>query len=276
MKVISSLGWAMAGSLLLAGCTQDTPGNAGIEDGSHGSTAPDAAAAPAAAVLQDVIETTPTHIIGISYPKDLAAPPGLAKVMQAYADQARAGLAEALDALGNDKPRVPYELSLSFDVTADTEQLLAISADGSRYTGGAHGEPLMARFVWLKAADTLLSADALINDPAGRAAVAQYVEDTLIAQMQARLEAERLDAGELASARAQAVEMIREGTEPQAENFRQLQPVVDRSGKITAVRFVFPPYQVGPYSDGTQSVDVPAAVMLRYVAPQYAELFSKS
>lgn len=274
MKVAHATGSAMLLGLLLAGCSQDTAAPA-VQPAGQGSAMSSSSQADSQPVLQDVIETTSTQIIGISYPKDLAAPPGLARVLQDYADQARDGLAEALQELGNDQPRVPYELSLSFDVTADTAQLLAISADGSRYTGGAHGEPLMARFVWLKARNALLGADQLIADPASRVAVAKYVEDALIAQIQARLEGERLPADELASARAQAVGMIREGTEPQAENFRQFQPIVDRSGAITAVRFVFPPYQVGPYSDGTQSVDVPAAVMLRYVAPEYTALFSK-
>ena len=39
--------------------------------------------------------------------------------------------------------------------------------------------------------------------------------------------------------------------------------------------FVFPPYQVGPYSDGTQSVDVPASVLLPYVGAAYAGLFAR-
>ena len=45
---------------------------------------------------------------------------------------------------------------------------------------------------------------------------------------------------------------------------------------MTAVRFVFPPYQVGPYADGTQTVDVPASVLLPHVAPEYAGLFARN
>lgn len=231
---------------------------------------------PAPALLMDVIETTPTHVVGISYPKELDAPPGLVRVLRAYADQARSGLVQALEELGNDSPRVPYELSLSFAVTADTPQLLAVSADGSRYTGGAHGEPLLARFVWLKQSGALLTADALITDPDGRQRVAGYVEDALIAQMETRLQAERLDGNALVSARVQASEMIREGTQTGADNFRQFQPVLSSDGRIQALRFVFPPYQVGPYSDGTQSVDVPAKVLLPHVAAPYVALFDPS
>ena len=41
-----------------------------------------------------------------------------------------------------------------------------------------------------------------------------------------------------------------------------------------ALRFVFPPYQVGPYADGTQTVDVPAEVLRPHIAPEYAGLFA--
>jgi len=47
--------------------------------------------------------------------------------------------------------------------------------------------------------------------------------------------------------------------------------LVDRSWP--ALRFVFPPYQVGPYADGTQTVDIPADVLLPKVAPAYRHLF---
>src|SRR5687767_3099016 len=50
------------------------------------------APAPATSVarpLQDVVETTPNYIIGISYPKSAAKYPGLALALQAYAAAAR-------------------------------------------------------------------------------------------------------------------------------------------------------------------------------------------
>ncbi|MGN5663501.1 hypothetical protein ABUK39_06180, partial [Xanthomonas citri pv. mangiferaeindicae] len=45
--------------------------------------------------------------------------------------------------------------------------------------------------------------------------------------------------------------------------------------QITAVRFVFPPYQVGPYSDGTQMAEVAASTLLPSVAPEYVHLFAR-
>lgn len=255
------------------GCKPEPADEAKPSAAASATAAASAQAAPESVQLVDVIETSPTRIIGISYPHDASIPAGLADVLQQYAEQARAELQTALEGLGNDQPRVPYELSLSFTVSADTPALMAISADGSRYTGGAHGQPLMARFVWLRQQQRLLPIDALITEPASRAALAGYVQNALVEQMENRLRADQLPADELASARSNARRMIDEGTTPEMENFSQFLPVVDRQGRITALRFVFPPYQVGPYSDGTQTVDVPVSVLLPHIAAEFRGLF---
>ena len=70
-----------------------------------------------------------------------------------------------------------------------------------------------------------------------------------------------------------AAGMIEQGTAPDAQSFAQFEPIPSADGKWFGLRFVFPPYQVGPYSDGTQTVDVPAAVLLPHVAAEYRDLF---
>jgi hypothetical protein len=273
MKKIMGLGIGVLGAMLLLAC-KDKAEVAPLH-GEQGSAGVDAVQqAPAAPQMVDVIETSPSQIVGISYPHDASVPAGLVKVLQEYADQARAELQSALDELGNDKPRVPYELSLSFTVSADTPQLMAVSADGSRYTGGAHGQPLVARFVWLKQEGRLLPIEELIAQPASRTAIAGYVQEQLVAQMENRLRADHLPEPEQAEMRRSARQMINEGTEPDAQNFSQYLPVIHRQGPIEGLRFVFPPYQVGPYSDGTQSVEVPLDVLLPHLEPKYRALFS--
>src|SRR3546814_19906094 len=68
--------------------------------------------------------------------------------------------------------------------------------------------------------------------------------------------------------------MIDEGSGADAGNFSQFEPVLDAAGRITALRFVFPPYQVGPYPDGVQVAAVPASTLLPYVAEPYRDRFS--
>ncbi|WP_367346350.1 DUF4163 domain-containing protein [Stenotrophomonas bentonitica] len=266
------------GLVLLAGCKREPDTTAPPTEG-PATTQPDTTA-PQATVdapleLRDVIENTPQAVVGISYPPDVNRYPGLAKALSDYATAARGELQQAVDGLGNDKPTMPYELSLSFEKLLETPQMVVISADGSRYTGGAHGEPLVARFVWLPEQQQMLTAETLIPDTKGWGAVSDYVADQLRERVATRLSSDDMEPGQQQEALRSASRMIADGTGASADNFSQFQPITDPNGLITAVRFVFPPYQVGPYSDGTQTVDVPAAVLVPHVAPAYAGLFAK-
>lgn len=225
--------------------------------------------------LEDVIEHAPAYMVGISYPRGLDAYPELAALIRSYSQDARAELMEAVSGLGNDKPAAPYELSLAFETVLQTADLIVVSADGSRYTGGAHGEPLVARFVWLVKERKQLTAQALIPDPAGWEKIAREVASQLHNAAAQRVEADRVPVEEQAEQVASADRMIAEGTAAQVDNFAQFVPVLNPAGQITALRFVFPPYQVGPYSDGTQTADVAASTLLAWVAPEYVHLFAR-
>lgn len=263
--------------LALAGCRKDEQQQdaAGTQPDPNApvAQAPVTPAAPETVDLSDVIEQTPSYMIGISYPQAAARYPGLARELTTYAGHAKAELLKAVAELGNDKPTAPYELSLSFDMLTDTPRIVAVSVDGSSYTGGAHGQPLVARFVWLPGQQKLLTAEELIQSAQGWQGISDYVEDKLLEQATVRAQGEDMSPEEQQAQVRNLSRMIDEGTAPDAGNFSQFQPVLDEAGQVSALRFVFPPYQVGPYSDGTQTVDVPAAVLLPHVAAGYKELF---
>jgi len=260
--------------LAIAGCGKnDAPAPAAAPEAAPAVEAP-VDAAPAAVELHDVIDTNARYVLGISYPPAANAHPGLARALSDYAGQARSELLKAVDELGNDTPTAPYELSLAFDMAVDTPKVVAVSAEGSSYTGGAHGQPLVARFVWLPERQELLTAQALVDSPKGWQAVSDYTRDKLLEQAMLRAQGEDLTPEEQQAQVRNLSKMIDEGTTPDAANFTQFEPVMDAGGRIAALRFVFPPYQVGPYSDGTQTVDVPASVLLPHVAAGYRELFA--
>ncbi|WP_440975055.1 DUF3298 domain-containing protein [Pseudoxanthomonas winnipegensis] len=263
---------------LLAACSpSSTPPqtSAPANGAAPASTAPAASAPPAQAALADVAESDPRYVIGISYPPQINQYPGLAKAVGDYAGAARQGLMEAVKDLGQEKPTAPYELSLAFDMVASTPEVVAVSGNGSRYTGGAHGEPLVARFTWLPQRQTLLTTQSLLTQGKGLEAVSAYVREQLHTAASLRNDDPGLSPEDRASLLQSATQMIDEGTAPKLENFSLFQPVMNADGKITALRFVFPPYQIGPYSDGTQTVDVPAQVLAPYLAPEDAGLFVK-
>lgn len=260
-------------ALLTAACNRNSdPAPAQTPVGEIPAATP-TAPLPASTQLKDVVETNERYIVGISYPPAAAKYPGLAAELKKYADAAHAELMQSVSGLGNDKPASPYDLSLSFNQLLDTPQMVAIAADGSTYTGGAHGTPLIARFVWLPQQNALLQAQQLVPQAQGWKAISEYVREQLHGALSQRIDADEMPVGERAEMIKSAGKMIDEGSEANARNFAQFEPVVGTGGKLKALRFVFPPYQVGPYADGTQTVDVPAEILLPHVAPAYRNLF---
>lgn len=259
--------------VLLAGCNRQAP------------TAPAGAATPAAAAratpavtpavpaLEDVIETTPGYIVGISYPHMATRYPPLARAMHDYAEAARAELMKAVAGLGGEKPRAPYDLSLQFTPLVETPRVVAVAADGSSYTGGAHGMPLVERFVWLPQMQQMLAAEQLIPDAGNWAPVSAYVREQLMTALSSQLDEEALEGDLRAEQLRFRSKMIDDGTAPEAKNFARFEPVMNADGSIRALRMVFPPYQVAPYVEGTRTVVVPAQVLLPLVAPAYKALF---
>ena len=241
------------------------------------ASAPAAPADPVAVAatpeLKDVIETTPAYIIGISYPQEAMRYPPLARALQDYAAAVQDQLMQALGELKGRRPAVPYDLSLNFSLVAETPRVVAVAATGSSYLGGAHGVPLEQRFVWLPQMQQMLAAEQLIPNAADWAPVSDYVRAQLKTRVQRDLDDDHLDPDVYAEQMQMRGGMIDEGTAPKPVHFARFEPVMNADGSIRALRFVFPPYQVAPYVEGTQTVDVPARVLLPLVAPAYRPLF---
>ena len=256
---------------LLVGCKRDDAPPAAVTPLPGEVAVPAGPAAPV--VLKDVIETTPGYIVGISYPARAAVYPPLAQALHAYAEAARAELMQAVAGLKGAKPRAPYDLSLQFSMVVETPRVVAVAADGSTYTGGAHGAPLVERFVWLPQGQQMLAAEQLIPDADGWVPVSAYVREQLMTALSASLDEEALEGEARAGQMALRSRMIDDGTAPSAASFARFEPVMNADGSIRALRFVFPPYQVAPYVEGTVTVAVPARVLLPLVAADYRPLF---
>ena len=226
--------------------------------------------------LKDSVETDPRYIIGISYPPEANRYPGLAAALHRYTQVAREELMESVEARGDgsDAAGLPYDLSLDYRTVVSTPSLLAIAADGSMFTGGAHGALLVERFVWLPAQDKALAIGDLFPDAKAWRDISRYVREQLHAALSQRVDADELEPAERDRLVRTSGRMIDEGSGPEEENFSRYEPVMGADGRIHALRFVFPPYQVGPYSDGIQTVEVPASVVLPHVAPEYRSLFA--
>lgn len=269
----------IAGLLVTAvGCERSPADTAGPTDtaSTRPSALPDPVTDDQPVVLEDVVEGTGDYLVGISYQGDASPYPGLARELKAYAQTAREEMIQAAQARprGEDAgSNAPYDLSLSFVEVMRTPRLVSWAADGSSYTGGAHGMPLLARFNWLPEQKKMLTAEELVAGNGGWKAISDYTREQLHTSLSQRVEAEHPDPAERTRMMRSAGRMIDDGTAPEAAQFAQFEPLEGAAGKLRGLRFVFSPYQVGPYSDGVQSVDVPASVLLPYLAPQYRDLF---
>ncbi|MGV8941372.1 MAG: PdaC/SigV domain-containing protein [Lysobacter sp.] len=225
--------------------------------------------------LTDVVETNAHYVIGISYQSSASKYPELAAQLKRYADAARDELMQAVagQPQGEAASAAMYDLSLSFTEVLETSEVVAYAADGSSYTGGAHGMPLLARFVWLPQQRQMLTADRLVPHAAGWQAISSYAREQLHTALSQRLDADDLLPAERVELARSTGRMIDDGTTAEAGNFSQFEPLAGADGKLRGLRFVFAPYQVGPYSDGVQSVDVPESVLFPHIAPGYRGLF---
>jgi hypothetical protein len=277
----SRLACAVAIVLLatVAGCNRESSSTTGAEPAVVADAQTEGAPEPASSVqdvdLTDVVETNAQYVIGISYPPSASKYPELAAQLKRYADAARGELMQAVagQPQGELASAAVYDLSLSFTEVLETPEVVAYAADGSSYTGGAHGMPLLARFVWLPKQRQMLTAERLVPNAAGWQPISAYAREQLHTALSQRIDAEDLSPSDRAEMVRNAGRMIDDGTAADAENFSQFEPLAGPDGKLRGLRFVFAPYQVGPYSDGVQSVDVPASVLFPHVAPEYRGLF---
>lgn len=256
---------------LLVACSKERDDGSAPEAEVPAETAP-APAAPI--VLKDVIENDARYIIGISYPPRAAKYPGLAQALHDYAERARADLLKHVADVDAAKQNGPYDLTLNFSLLAETADLVAVAADGSSFTGGAHGTPLVARFLWLPRQNRLLASDGLFTDPRSWTAISDYTREQLHAALSQRVDADELPPTERAEVMRSVGKMIDAGTEPVPGSFAAFEPVLAPQGdKLMGLRFVFPPYQVGPYVDGVRTVEVPTTVLFPHLAPEYRGMF---
>jgi hypothetical protein len=255
------------------------PGCRDREEPRTAASAPAAAqpaAAPAAPVeLKDVSEQDARYIIGISYPPAANKYPVLAAALKQYAEGARAEMLKAAQAADPAKQPMPFELSLTTTLLAETPEVVAIGASGTSFTGGAHGTPLVARFVWLPKQNRMLTANDLLVDPVGWNTISDYAREQLHTALSQQVDAdEELSPAARAEMMRSVGRMIDEGTRPVPTAFAAFEPVLAPEGdKLAGLRFVFPPYQVGPYVDGERTVEVPTAILAPLLTPELRPMF---
>ncbi len=107
------------------------------------------------------------------------------------------------------------------------------------YTGGAHGFEDTKTFSYKKDGQEKIVLDDLFKKDGYIPALSQVVKDSIVDLL-----------GEDAN-----IDMIESGTSQSIENFERFYL------KDDSIVFIFPPYAVAPYSEGTIEVDIPVSTL---------------
>ncbi|MCG6119091.1 MAG: DUF4163 domain-containing protein [Blastomonas sp.] len=243
----------------MAACEQGAP----VTDRAETATAATPQAAPV-----DFERESEAFAFSYAYPAPAAALPKLAAMLDAERSKALAEIetqtAEAKkDAADNGYPFNPHMLGFAWKVTGETEQVLAMVAEISSYSGGAHGNTGYEALIWDKAADQRVDLAALFGD------VATALEP-MRQRYCAALTTERRQkrGGQM----GEADDMF--NTCPPFSELVLVPYASDETG-FDRMMFIAAPYVAGPYVEGAYEISLPlSGATIEQVKPAYRAAFA--
>lgn len=210
---------------------------------------------------------TPAFAFTYAYPPAAKALPKLVAILESERDAALAELEKQAteaqqDAKANDYPFNPHMLGISWTTTGDNAQLLAMMAEISSFSGGAHGNTGYDALIWDKKAERRITlADAFTNGAAALEPMRQAYCDALNGERMTRR-------GEIIG---EADDMF--NTCPPFSDLAVV-PYSGGDGSFDRIMFVAAPYVAGPYAEGIYEISIalPQAALDK-VKPEYRGAF---
>lgn len=179
-------------------------------------------------------------------PAEVGLHPKLARSMRADAERQRAvddKCAAALAKIGGATARMSRDLR--WQAAADIPALLALWSTDWSYSGGAHGNTDYAALLWDKSAGRSIALNALLADPkAGYAALTPAFCGAIGAERAKRRNGEKLEGKEY-------------NTCPDLTRQVIVPVVVGDGATIRRLDIKIPPYEAGPYSEGSYELTIP-------------------
>lgn len=191
---------------------------------------------------------------------EAALEPGLVRELrtEAIAARARAIRTAQQDRAAADPPDPPaHEWQESWHETAETDLLLALSAQTYSFTGGAHGNIALKAVIWDRGMGRRIEFADLFTD-AGAAYAAlrpefcRALDDMRRARRGGKLGADFADCPDPAAYAATLV----------------------GDGRIGGIRVLVPPYEAGPWVEGSYEVDLDPAAVRPFLRPRYRLAFT--
>lgn len=200
--------------------------------------------------LQHLREKGSGYTIDVQVPQIVNPTAAQSAINMKIMKDARADVAafakQAKDDHASSKDLLAYEMESGVTVHLLNDRWFSFEQMTSQYTGGAHPNPLVATELWDLKRGRALSLKDLFKSGVD---FLQPLSEICKKEINGR------DLGWELSDRDK-------GLEPKAENYTTF--YVDGTNLVV----VFPPYQVGPYSAGTQEVKIPYKDLQAMAAPQ--------
>ncbi len=169
--------------------------------------------------------------------------------------EAQAGQQAQKDS-GRDTP-LQYEWIESWEPEAETDLLLAFSAEEYSFTGGAHGNLALKAVIWDRGAGRRIGFDELFAD-------ARAMQAVLKPQFCRALDDERRRrrGGQLGDSFTECPDPAAYPTVPVGD------------GEIHAIRVLVPPYEAGPWAEGSYEILLDTSTVLPFLQQRYRLAFT--
>lgn len=191
---------------------------------------------------------------------EAALEPALVRQLRAQAIVARErAIRTARDAQTSSgrTPPLQYEWQQSWQETAETDQLLAFSAQEYSFTGGAHGNIALTAVIWDRGADRAIAFAELFTEPRAMYATLQpafckALDDARRQRRDGQLGDSFADCPDLAGYPVTLV----------------------GDGRISGIRILVPPYEAGPWVEGVYEIDLDSTLVQPFLSERYRLAFT--
>ncbi|WP_260926650.1 DUF3298 and DUF4163 domain-containing protein [Novosphingobium sp. 9] len=237
--------------------------------------------APGAGAGRSVQVQNDLYNFAYSYPDAAGALPGLKAMLDAdlaqqqgktrrlaQADRDASDKSAADQMAGSTNTPIPFhagERQINWKVVADLPNWLSLSGQGYAYTGGAHGNSWFGEILWDKNTNQERKPMDLFTSPANFLNAINAPFCAALNRQRAAKRGGQANMGGTISEFTQCIDPTKETVIFGSSNGQAF----DRVG------ILIPPYEAGPYSEGTYEVTLPVTpALMNALKPQYRASFS--
>lgn len=157
----------------------------------------------------------------------------------------------------------PWSLNIDMSKYVSAGELASILGYVFSFTGGAHPNHSYFSVNFIKASEEQIGfRDLFSNQKAALGAISRFAIRNILKQKSERL-----------NDKITEDEWLDEGAGPDIKNYGIFVFVPGEDLENKGIKFIFPPYQVGPYVEGEYEVTVPASVFYSYLNDNFKKNF---